>query len=266
VLPPPRALLLDFGGVLVDEAPRSRNTPPAIRPKLLRQLEELVGGVVPVERITRDVVDGGRRYARWRDATSGEPRPVELSHEQVWDDFVVADWPEAAREAVRREATSLSYAWSWRDDWAVRPGIPEALRVATAAGLPLAVVSNALCGAAHRDFLTAAGLGDMFAVQLYSDEVGLRKPNPELAWQAARAVGVPIEECWFVGDMVDRDIMCARRAGAGAAVLMRSLRTDRRRDASEQAGPEESGPERVPDAVVDDGHGLRDLLDRALGR
>ncbi|WP_199736595.1 HAD family hydrolase [Micromonospora sp. HM5-17] len=265
MLPPPRALLVDFGGVLVDGSPRSRSTSSSAPPELLRRLEVLVGDVVPVAQIARDLADGARRYARWRDTVSNDPRPTELSHEQVWGDVVAVDWPPAAREAVRREATPLSYAWSWRDDWAVRPGIPEALRAAAAAGLPLAVVSNALCGAAHRDFLAAAGLGDMFAVQLYSDEVGLRKPNPELAWRAAAAVGVPVEDCWFVGDTVDRDVRCARRAGAGAAVLMRSPRTDRERPTPEQVASPEAAPERVPDVVIDDGYGLRDLLDRAFG-
>ncbi|MEE6263488.1 HAD family hydrolase [Plantactinospora sonchi] len=256
MLRPPRALLLDFGGVLVDGPPR----PPGVRrpapPELVRRLHRLVGSAVPADRIEQDLVDGTRRYAAWRHAASAEPRPVELGHEQVWNDFVTVDWPESARQAVRREATPLSYAWSWQDDWAVRPGIPEALRAATDAGLPLAVVSNALCGAAHRDFLAAAGLGGLFVSQLYSDEVGLRKPNPELAWRAAREVGVPVEECWFVGDMVNRDVLCARRAGAGAAVLMRSPRSD----------VEPPLSDRAPDAVIDDGYGLLGLLGRTLGR
>ncbi|MEO3744795.1 HAD-IA family hydrolase [Plantactinospora sp. B5E13] len=255
MLRPPRALLLDFGGVLVDGPPRPPGARRSAPPDLVRRLHLLVGPAVPEDRIGQDLLDGARRYAEWRHAASAEPRPVELGHEQVWGEFVTVDWPEPAREAVRRAATPLSYAWSWRDDWEVRPGIPEALRAATDAGLPLAVVSNALCGAAHRDFLTAAGLGDLFVVQLYSDELGLRKPNPELAWRAAREVDVPVEQCWFVGDMPDRDIRCARRAGAGAAVLMRSARTGRARPLSDCA----------PDRVVEDGHGLLDLLGRTLG-
>ncbi|MCM0678884.1 HAD family hydrolase, partial [Micromonospora phytophila] len=119
--------------------------------------------------------------------------------------------------------------------------------------LPMAVVSNTLCGAAHRDFLAAAGLAGLFVAQFYSDEAGVRKPNPELAHRAARAVGVPVGGCWFVGDSLHRDVVCARRAGVGATILMRSPRTDR-------DGPL---PGVVPDAVVEDGHGLVALLERA---
>ncbi|WP_433388937.1 HAD family hydrolase [Micromonospora sp. KLBMP9576] len=241
----PRALLLDFGGVLADAPPQ----PPA-PPGLVRRLAELVDGAVPDERIARDLGDGARAYTRWRDDVSGTGEPVELPHARVWADFVTGSWPRAARDAVERAATPLAYAWTWRERWAVRPGIPEALRHAVDAGLPLAVVSNTLCGAAHRDFLAAAGLSGLFGAEFYSDEAGPRKPNPALAHLAAQAIGVPIGDCWFVGDTVHRDIACARRAGAGAAILMRSPRTD-----AEAALP---GVE--PDARVEDGHGLLALL------
>jgi len=69
--------------------------------------------------------------------------------------------------------------------------------------------------AAHRDILAAARLGPRFAAQLYSDERRLRKPNPELARRAAAAVGVQIEECWFVGDTIT-ETSCAPAAPAPA--------------------------------------------------
>ncbi|MER7420333.1 HAD family hydrolase [Micromonospora peucetia] len=241
----PRALLLDFGGVLADAPPQ----PPAA-PGLVRRLTELVDGAVPGEQIVRDLSEGARAYALWRDDVGRSDAPVELPHSQVWAEFVTRSWPREARDAVEREATPLAYAWTWREEWAVRPGIPEALRHAADAGLPMAVVSNTLCGAAHRDFLAAAGLSGRFAAEFYSDEAGPRKPNPELARLAARAIAVPLGDCWFVGDTVHRDIVCARRAGTGAAILMRSPRTDR----------EAALPGVEPDARIEDGHGLLALL------
>ncbi|MEV4754390.1 HAD family hydrolase [Micromonospora sp. NPDC049559] len=249
MLIPPAALLLDFGGVLVD-SPRPQTPAP---PALVERLHTLTGRAVPVEAIVRDITAGARRFARWRDETSQDEGPLEVTHDRIWDEFITTGWPAAARAAVRREATSLTYAWAWGDGWAVREGIAEALRAAAAGGIPMVVVSNAISGAAHRDFLASAGLRPLFAAEFYSDEVGIRKPNPELAWRAAEAAGVPIGKCWFVGDTVDRDIACARRAGAGAAILMRSSRTARARTVREL----------VPDVVVDDGYGLLDLLRRA---
>ncbi|MFG3698879.1 HAD family hydrolase [Micromonospora sp. NPDC047620] len=246
----PRALLLDFGGVLAD-APPQQPAPPV----LVRRLFRLVDGAVPSEQIARDLTEGARSYALWRDDVGRTGDPVELPHGRVWADFVTRSWPKEARDAVEREATALAYAWTWREEWAVRPGIPEALRHAAGAGLPMAVVSNTLCGAAHRDFLASAGLSDLFGAEFYSDEAGPRKPNPELALLAARALAVPIGDCWFVGDSVHRDVVCARRAGVGAAILMRSPRTDR----------EAALPGVEPDARIEDGHGLLALLRRAGG-
>ncbi|GAA0374184.1 hypothetical protein GCM10009541_15810 [Micromonospora gifhornensis] len=246
----PRALLLDFGGVLAD-APRQSPAPP----DLVRRLADLVGDTVAVAQIITDLTEGSRAYARWRDDSGHLDDPIELPHARVWADFVTHSWPAPARTAVEEAATPLAYAWAWRSDWQVRPGIPEALHAAAAAGLPMAVVSNALCGAAHRDFLAAAGLSDLFAAEFYSDEAGLRKPNPRLAWLAADAMGVPIGECWFIGDTVHRDVACARRAGAAAAILMRSPRTDH----------EPPHPQLRPDARIDDGHGLLTLLHQSRG-
>jgi FMN phosphatase YigB (HAD superfamily) len=246
---PVRALLLDFGGVLVD-APAD----PAVPTQLTDHLRGLVGDRLTPARIARDLTDGDRRYARWRDEVSAEGRPVELAHQEVWDRFVTAAWPPDLQNTVRERATALSYAWARDPQWTIRPGIPELLDAAAAADLPTVVVSNTICGAAHRDFLDEVGLTDRFAAQLYSDEVGVRKPNPDIAWRAANEVGVDIGDCWFIGDSRNRDIACARRAGVGFAVLMRSARTAREADASGVA----------PDATVDDGCGALALLRKVV--
>ncbi|WP_199199864.1 HAD family hydrolase [Micromonospora sp. RP3T] len=246
----PGALLLDFGGVLVD-APSAHLAPL----DLVDRLSYLVAGTVPGQQIATDLREGARAYARWRDDIGRAGHPVELPHSRVWADFVTRTWPQSARDAVEREATSLAYAWTWRAEWEVRPGIREALRASSDAGLPLAVVSNTLCGAAHRDFLASVGLSALFAAEFYSDEAGPRKPNPQLALLAADAIGVPIGACWFIGDTLGRDVACARRAGAQAAILMRSSRTDR----------EPPHDDLRPDARVEDGYELLALLRRSWG-
>ena len=143
----PAALLLDFGGVLAD-APATRMPPP----ELVLAIYNLIGGSLTPGEIQRSLADGGDAYARWRD----EDHPDELSQAEVLDRFVTPGWPRTARAAVRGMAAKLSYEWAYRDKWALRPGISEVL---TAAGVPLAVVSNTLSGAAHRDFLARAGVG-----------------------------------------------------------------------------------------------------------
>ncbi|KUL35913.1 haloacid dehalogenase [Actinoplanes awajinensis subsp. mycoplanecinus] len=238
----PAALLLDFGGVLADARDSRRIAPP----ELVLRIFNLVRGALQPGEIQRGLTDGAEAYSRWRD----EDWPDELPQAEVWERFVIRGWPPAAQVPVRGAVAKLSYDWAWRDDWELRPGIPEALAAYTAAGVPLAVVSNTLCGAAHRDFLAKAGVGHLFAVQVYSDEAGVRKPNPQMIWNATDALGVPPSGCWFVGDSRRRDVACARRADVGRAVLMPSGRVD----------PDDPVLSPEPDVTVEDGHALAQLI------
>src|SRR3712207_8410475 len=83
----------------------------------------LLGGALTPGQINRSLTDGAAAYARWRD----EDHPDELGHVEVWRRFVTADWPPRAQDLVRQRASRLSYDWTWRTGWALRPGIAEAL-------------------------------------------------------------------------------------------------------------------------------------------
>jgi N-acetyl-D-muramate 6-phosphate phosphatase len=229
--------------VLADAPPR-RTAPPG----LVLRIFNLVNGALTPGEIQRTLTEGASAWAAWRD----EDWPDELSQAEVWERFILPGWPPAAQVPVRGAVRKLSYEWAWRDNWALRPGIPSALEAAAEAGVLLAVVSNTLSGAAHRDFLDRAGIGRFFAVQIYSDEAGVRKPNPQMIWNATDELGLPPEECWFVGDTPRRDVVCARRAGVARAILMPSPRT-----AEEPAGA-------PPDDTVEDGFGLRNLIEKYL--
>src|SRR5699024_3419147 len=93
-----------------------------------------------------------------------------------------------------------------------------------------------------------------FGVQIYSDEVGIRKPHPDMIRLATEALGVTRAQAWYVGDTLDRDVVAGRRAGAGAVVITRDRRTDH-------------PPFRitdVPDLVLDTPEGLLEPLREAL--
>ena len=92
--------------------------------------------------------------------------------------------------------------------------------------MPVGIVSNAHSGRAHRAILDQTGLTGRFAVQLYSDEVGIRKPHPGIIDLAARALGTSARRCWYVGDTLDRDVVAGRRAGVAAVMVTRSHHTD----------------------------------------
>ena len=81
-----------------------------------------------------------------------------------------------------------------KQERATRPGMEDLFDAAEEFGVPVAVVSNALSGAVHRDYMQVTGLDKRVALQVYSDEVQVRKPNPEMIFIATRALGIPASE------------------------------------------------------------------------
>jgi FMN phosphatase YigB (HAD superfamily) len=227
----PRALLLDFGGVIVDGDRRTGwadGLADTVRGLLLRH-----GAPVPGS-LDEDLSAGADAYGRWGDAMCRPAAPREIAHREYWSEFVGADWPAESRAIVSARAAELCcLVGRLRHEWLPRTGIRELLDAAVELGISLAIVSNTLYGAVHREFLASSGLADRFGAQLYSDEIGVRKPNPELIWRAAQALGIPAGDAWYVGDTWSRDVRCGRRAGVGCTVLMHSSRTGADRPASD---------------------------------
>jgi putative hydrolase of the HAD superfamily len=102
---------------------------------------------------------------------------------------------------------------------AVPPAVDEsalaALRTLSARGLTLALVSNTMRtpGTTLRTLLAHYGLLDCFAATAFSDEVGVRKPDPAIFAHALRAVGGQARAAVHVGDDPILDVRGARGAG-----------------------------------------------------
>lgn len=217
---PPRALLLDFGGVIVNS-----EKPAGWQETVAHQLRERIGSrhLPDHARMVADITAGATAAALWRNAMSRPRYPVELDQRSYVMDFIAADWSYAARAAIEPHVAAICYAVSAeKETRTLRDGIVELLQWSRDAQMPVAVVSNAMCGQVHRDYLREAGLADFFVAELYSDEEGIRKPNPDFMLRGARAVDAAIGDCWYVGDHLDRDVLCGVRAGVGATVLMPS--------------------------------------------
>jgi FMN phosphatase YigB (HAD superfamily) len=238
----PVALLLDFGGVLGERKPGA----PTRNERLDRfatDLHQRIDGAVAVDDIRADLLAASVAYGKYCEAMARPLSPREVSHAEFWSDFVAADWPQTARATVLAEVDALSYWWvDGRAIWRLRPGARELLELAHGAGIPMSVVSNVLCGAPVRDFLAEEGVGGLFTAQIYSDELGFRKPSPAMVTAATDALGVAAADCWFVGDMPLRDVLACRRAGVGYVVLV----------GSDQPRPEgDPTPMSTPDIAVE---------------
>jgi HAD superfamily hydrolase (TIGR01549 family) len=254
----PRGLLVDFGGVIVETS--SRIGWQAELARLVHDQLSAAGAGSPeltAAEIERDIREGAKADSRWKDAMSRPLAPAELTYQEFWEGFVAGDWPKAARDHVRDNARELCREMGeLKQDRVTRDGFIDVLDLADAASIPVVIVSNTLMGQVHRDFLTRENLTDRFVEQIYSDEVRVRKPNPEMIHLGARAIGETAASCWYVGDNFDRDVLCGVRAGVGGNILMEARSTyDLPYELAVKA-----------DAVVADPWGLRELLVASLER
>lgn len=103
--------------------------------------------------------------------------------------------------------------------------LPRVLTTLRSRGHTFSLLSNTglIQGASLRQYWEELGLGGVFAFQLYSDEVGLSKPNPafyELLYQQARALGEYHNNPLYAAQIVHiGDNPVADEAGARAARL-----------------------------------------------
>jgi HAD superfamily hydrolase (TIGR01509 family) len=118
-----------------------------------------------------------------------------------------ADLVEALVHAYARPALLVPPAF----DQTARAAL-EGLR---ADGFTLALVSNTMRtpGSILRKLLAGAGLLDCFAHCTFSDEVGVRKPAPEIFTDTLRRVGGDAASAVHVGDDAILDVEGARMAG-----------------------------------------------------
>lgn len=225
-LPAPRALLLDFGGVVISTT--SRVT-------WARELAEIVveragahGAALEIAEVEDSLRTGRTALSMWKNAASRRLAPRELGPREIVEDFLLADLPAPVRSAFALDAREILAAMApLVAEHHLRPGITELLTECATRRIRLAIVSNAHSGRAHRTILENLGLADAFGVQIYSDEVGIRKPHPDMIRLATEALDVAPQDAWYVGDTLDRDVVAGRRAGVGAVVITRDRRTDR---------------------------------------
>ena len=213
----PQGLILDFGGII---ALSEKN--PGWEGRAASEIAMMLGAnSIPHEQITSDLGAAATAYSLWRDAMSRPRSPLEIDAGTYVHDFITADWPTTIRETlIGRESEICTLISHHQVIRTLRPGIREILQWCSQEGMPVSIASNALSGQVHRAFNAEHGLSQYIAAEIYSDEAGVRKPNPQLITLAAEAIGLDAGQCWYVGDRLDRDILCGKRAGVLSSILI----------------------------------------------
>lgn len=189
----PTALLFDLDGTLVDTAPDL-----ALATNALRRHHGLAELDYPT--IRAQVSNGGNALvtlALGIDAQHPDHTPARQ--------FLLDSYAEAVCVESR-----------------VFPGLSELLDTWQAADRPWGIITNK--PRLYAEPLVEA-LGLTPGVLLCADDLPVRKPDPEPLLEAARRLGVPPQDCWYVGDHL-RDIEASLAANMPAIAVAYGYVTD----------------------------------------
>jgi FMN phosphatase YigB (HAD superfamily) len=156
--------------------------------------------------------------ARWKTyRKQSKASLLEACEKELWSKWLLPDYPQEKIEPLAGKLTRL-----WRDHDGRR--IPRTDAKSTIIeldrrGYQLGIIANTITETEIPDWMEADGVTPYFKSVVLSSKVALRKPNPEIYWEAARRIGVEPAKCAYVGDNPVRDVEGTRAAGFGLMIL-----------------------------------------------
>jgi putative hydrolase of the HAD superfamily len=172
---------------------------------------------------------------------------IEATEKEMWTKWMLPDFPE---EKIGPLSGKLTRLWRDCDGRRVpREDVKETVIELHRRGYLLGIIANTITETEIPDYLETDGLTGYFKTVVLSSKVGIRKPNPEIYWEAARRMGVEPKKCVYIGDNPSRDVEGTRAAGYGLFILFYEPAT--------QAKEPPTGDDK-PDFTIQK---MRDLLD-----
>jgi putative hydrolase of the HAD superfamily len=99
-----------------------------------------------------------------------------------------------------------------------RPGAVETLHAVKGRGYPVALIS--MCAPDAPAMWRVSPLAPFVDVEVFSSEVGLRKPDPAIYRYAIDRLGVPAERCLYCGDGAYGELSGAEAVGMTAYLIV----------------------------------------------
>jgi putative hydrolase of the HAD superfamily len=203
-----KAIFLDVGNTLRVVVPDKH-----FMEEAKRQLVELTGAQMSPDAFFELLED---RYKVLR--KRAKEKLVEASEKEMWTQWMLPDFPS---EKIGPLSGKLTRLWRDSDGRRVpRSDVKETVIELSRRGYLLGIIANTITETEIPDYLEEYGLTDYFKAVVLSSKVGIRKPNPEIYWEAARRIGVEPEKCVYVGDNPVRDVEGTRAAGYGMMILI----------------------------------------------
>jgi len=203
---------------------------------------------LPLSDLQAAVLTGMKAYQEWR-----EESEIELPPERVWTEYIFANsgLPKD-KLAAAAEELALFYETHYYIR-TLRPEAPAALETLRARGFRLAIISNIISRQLVHRQLAEYGIAHYFDPVVTSSNFGWRKPNARIFYEAARLMGLTPVACAYVGDMISRDVIGARRAGYGLVIQIESFLTN---------GQDHPASAESPDMIIENLLQIADIVTR----
>lgn len=203
-----KAILLDVGNTLRIVVPD-----PAFMAQSKEQLARLTGTKLAPDdffELLEQRYKGLRKQAK--------EKLIEASEKEMWTKWMLPDFPA---EIIGPLSGKLTRLWRDCDGRRVpREDVKDTVIELNKRGYLLGIIANTITETEIPDWLEEDGLTNYFNTVVLSSKVGIRKPNPEIYWEAARRMGVEPKNCVYVGDNPVRDVEGTRAAGYGMMIIM----------------------------------------------
>jgi len=161
---------------------------------------------------------------------------IEASEKEMWTQWMLPDFPV---EMIAPLSGKLTRLWRDCDGRRVpRADAKETVLELHRRGYILGIIANTITETEIPDYLATDKLTEIFKTVVLSSKVGIRKPNPEIYWEAARRIGVEPAKCVYVGDNPLRDAEGTRLAGYGMFILFYEPATLAKEPTTEDVKPD----------------------------
>ncbi|MHB8135412.1 MAG: HAD family hydrolase [Anaerolineaceae bacterium] len=208
-----KAVFFDMGGTIetFDFTPELRlHATPGIRKLLLGAGIELN---LSNEKLYLLVSDGLNNYHKICTTNLDE-----LSPTQIWSNFILNGFSYDLGKLDSISEELMFYIETQYYKRELRPFVPQVLAEIQKMGLKIGIISNVKSKECVPVNLIKYGIRDYFDPIVLSCEYKRRKPDPAIFHYAARLANVPVSQCCYVGDRIQRDVLGAFRAGFGYTV------------------------------------------------
>ena len=195
---PPRAVLFDSGGVLMQPIGGRWNPRADFEPTVLSHAPSITPGQFAA------AIAAGDEFM----ATAASTPGLDEYHRVILRHLDVRPSPELLAE-LRRPVPPATFLETF-------PEVPQTLRELRRRGVPMAVVSDAWPDLPRLH--EGLGLGGFFGAYAISAVLGVRKPDPRIYQHASSALGLAPGQCLFVDDDPDLAAAAIRLGYHGRAI------------------------------------------------